>query len=83
MWEDIDSLASVGYNEQARLSAPNFTIFNPTSNHTWNRSCNQYYQTGKLAPGDTASSTSMFDQGGMAHASMNFHFESIAAVGGE
>lgn len=83
MWEDIDSLAAVNNNNAARLSSPNFDIFDPTKGKEWTRNCNQLYQAGKLKPGDTASGTTMFDQGGMAHASMNFHFESQAAVSGE
>lgn len=80
MWEDVDSLAAVNFNNAARLSAPNFDIFDPSKGKEWTRCCNQLYQAGKLKPGDTASSTTMFDQGGMAHATMNFHFESQAAV---
>lgn len=43
MWEDIDSLAAVNYNNAARLSSPNFNIFDPKVGKSWRRSCNSLY----------------------------------------
>lgn len=75
MWQDIDSLATPTYDSAKRLSASRYDMFAPHIPKRWSFSNQHLYQGGKIKPGDTASQTTMYDQGGLAHNSVAFAFE--------
>ena len=56
---------------------PNFDVFQPNRAHRWHWDLRHLYQQGKLNPGSTSISNTMYNQGGLALGSIAFDFESL------
>lgn len=68
--DDPDSFDCTGYNMDARLSAPKYHVKTPTAPFSLDRQNAALITRGNIQPGDTASSSSIYDQARLARATV-------------